>query len=594
MWSSYVLLNLFLIISIGSCHILQKNVDDIETASKDSECAVKIIGYVAEEGPKAVTVIGIDNDMGAELLRIDRITIVPILTNINNDYLKTDVYVVMSEDLEDFKKKIFQLEKDSYWQPRSYFIICIKKVYDIEKLTEFLKSHNIFQVSIIIRNLENFEIYSFSAKLDNCNRPQNLELTTNCFLFNKSRIFMKSEPKKFNNCHIKFAAHAYLPYSGVYPLTNDIGFEEHILNLIEEKESIKFDVIKFATAHKFGIQSNGSFVGMLDMLQKHTIDGVVGGLFLLYDKCVTFDYMYPYMIDNLRVVLPLAVRLSTWEAVWATLSLATKLLIILLFAIFFFAISYLAIYKNYRKDLILDFLIVYGYFLNNIIPKQLKDFTSHRLLILSMLLFAFFINVAIQASVSSVTTKPMHSYQIKEEVDISRSHTNVFLKVLGGVSQVNTCDSILDCLSIVRNSRYKRRKFCTFVSEMVLPYQQLQFMLDTGNWEMYVADFSLFLYQHTLYLNRGSIITPVIRKYYRHLFHSDIIRQYIKSVHHKLALKVYYNKAVQEKASWTNHNPGTFNNLKEAFMLLLSGYCISVIGFVFEIVRKKICQKLNI
>lgn len=83
--------------------------------------------------------------------------------------------------------------------------------------------------------------------------------------------------------------------------------------------------------------------------------------------------------------------------------------------------------------MVLDLLIVYGYFLNNIIPKLrvLKDITSHKLFILRMLLFAFFIIVAIQASVSSVTTKSINSYQVKDEQGIQRSYYRMFMKFHG-------------------------------------------------------------------------------------------------------------------------------------------------------------------
>lgn len=595
MWSLADFYYSIFIISIGSCNILLKNVKDIENEYKDTDCAVKIMKCVAEEGPKAVTVVGMDNDMGAELLRIDGITIVPVLTDIENNYLKTNLYVVISEDFNDLKKKIINLTNDSYWQPRTYFIISINKIIEKDNLTEFLTSYNIFHVSIILKSVENYDIFSFSAELDNCNRPKNLELTTNCFLFNKSRIFMKFEPKKLNNCSIKFATHDYLPFSGVFPLTNDIGFEEHMLNLIEEKESIKFEVIKFATTHRFGILSNGSYKGMLGMLQKHQIEGVVGGLLLLFEKFITFDSVYPYLLDNIRAVIPLATPLSTWEAVWATLSLATRLLIILFFAIFLFAVSCLAIFRNDRKDLVLDFLIVFGYFLNNIIPRQLKDISSHKLFIISMLLFAFFMNVVIEASVSSVTTKPVNSYQIKDKDGIHDSYFPILLKTFGSNEDSGSvCNSVLECLTKVQNSRFKHLKYRTFVSEIPFDYEKLRLMFDVGNCDLYVGDHSYFLYLHTVYLYRGSTITPILKKYYRHMFHSGILSQFKKTIDHKLSLKIYYNKNFQEKARrLNNHNPGTLNNLKEAFILLLSGYCMSIIVYFFEIVYTKIDLNIN-
>lgn len=596
MWSFYVFNCLMLIISICSCNILLKNVDDIENESKDIECAVKIIKSVAEEGPKSVSFMGIDNDMVAELLRIDRITIVPILNVSKDIYTKTDVYIIRSEEFEDFRKKIIHLVNTSYWQPNSYFIIFIDKIPDKENFTEFLRNYNLFNVSIILKSLKKFEIYAFSAELDNCNRPKKLELMTNCFLFNKTNIFTKFVLKKLNNCRIKFATHEYLPYSGVYPFTNDIGFEEQIFKIIEERESIKFEIVKFTTPHRFGILNNKKYKGMLGMLQNHQIEGAVGGLFLIFEKYVTFDTMYPYLVDNLRKVTPLAVPLSTWEAVWSTLSLATRFFIILFFAVFVFAISYLSIFKSNRKDLVLDFLMVFGYFLNNIIPKQLKDILSYRLLLLSLLLFAFFMNVAIEASVSSVTTKPMNSYQITDQTVINNVYYPVLLKFYGSneESSDSVCNTVLDCISKVHKSRYKRKKYRTIITEMSLNYEKLQVIFHEGNCELFVSDHSFFLSLQTMFLYRGSTITPVLKKYYRHLFHGGILSQFKKSADHKLSLKVFYNKDFQEKANRLNiHSPGALNNLKEAFIILLAGYCISAVGFIYEILKKKISKQMK-
>lgn len=582
-----------LIISIGYCNILPKNVDDIENESKDIECAVKIIKSVAEESPKSVSFMGIDNDMVAELLRIDGITIVPILNVSKDIYTKTDVYIIRSEEFEDFRKNIIHLVNTSYWQPKSYYIIFIEKIPDKENFTEFLRNYNLFNVSIIFKGLQYFEIYTFSAELDNCNRPKTLELTTNCFLFNKSSIFIKSAPKKLNNCRIKFATHEYLPYSGVYPFTNDTGFEENIFKIIEERESIKFEIIKFTTPHRFGILNNRKYKGMLGMLQNHQVEGVVGGVFLIFEKYVTFDTMYPYLVDNLRKVTPLAVPLSTWEAVYGTLSLATRFLIILFFAVFVFGVSYLSIFKNNRKDLVLDFLVVFGYFLNNIIPKQLKDILSYRLLLLSLLLFAFFMNVAIEASVSSVTTKPMNSYQITDQTVINSVYHSLELKFYGSNEDADSvCDTVLDCISKVHKSRYKRKKYRTIITEMSLNHEKLQVTFREGNCDLFVSDHSFFLSLQTVFLYRGSTITPVFKKYYRHLFHGGILSQFKKSADHKLSLKVFYNKDFQEKANRLNiHNPGALNNLKEAFIILLAGYCISAVGFIYEILKKKTIRK---
>lgn len=575
MWTLYIFSYIILNVPIGSSNILLKTADDIKNHFTNSECAVKILKYLTEDGPKTLTVKDIDNDMGAELLRVEGITIVSKLD------VKIDIYVVMSEEFEDFKKKIINLANNSYWQPRSYFIISIEKLFNKENLTEFLKSHNIFYVSIILKSLENFEIYSFNAELDNCNRPKNLKLMMNCFLFNKSRIFVKYKPKKFNNCHVKFACHDYLPYSGIHRKINEIGFEEYILKLIQEKESIKIDMIQFNTTQIFGQYQNGSFNGLLGMVQNREVEGVVGGFYLKLTHAKTFDHMYPYLLDNIIMVVPLATPLSTWEAVLTSVSFTTGFLIILFFAIFFFAAISLNIFRNDRKDLTRDFLMVYGYFFNNIIHTRFKSILSHRLIILNMLLFVFFMCIAIQSSVLSVTTKPINTYQIKDINLIKQSYYPVTIKAVVNNDYCGAiCDSVLDCITKVYNSRYKNKKYYTLVSAIAVSNEKWRLGFNEKDFGIYVLDENFYLMLQTIYLYRGSTITPVLEKYYRHIFHGGVLRHYKKIIDHKLMLKDFYGKPLKRKA-------GTLKNLKGAFVLLLCGYCMSIIAFIFEIVQKK-------
>lgn len=581
MWNLYVYSYIVLNIPIGSCNILLKTVDNIKNDISNSECAVKIIKYLTEDGPKAVSVMGIDNNMGAELLQVEGITIV------SKVYKKPDLYIVMSEDFEDFKRKIINLVNSSYWQPRSYFVISIENILDIKNLTEFLHSYNIFYVSIILKGLNNFEIYSFNAELDNCNRPKNLTLTMSCFLFNKSRIFIKYEPKKLSNCYVKFACHDYLPYSGLYVQINDIGFEEHILKLIQEKESIKIDMIKFNTTQIFGQEQNGTYNGLLGMVQNRKVEGVVGGHFLKPSPIKNFDHVYPYLLDNIKMVVPLATPVSTWEAVLTSLSFTTGFLIILFFLIFCFAAVSLAIFKNNRKDLARDFLIVFGYFFNNIVPTRSKSILSHRLIILNMLLFVFFMCVAIQSSVLSVTTKPITTYQIKDQEVIRQSFCPVYLKAvtLSGYRGA-LCDSVLDCITKVYNSRYKHKKCYTFVSAIAVSNEKWRLGQDKKNFGIFMLDENFALMLQTMYLYRGSTITPVLEKYYRRIYHSGILKHYRLIIEHKLKLKDFYSKTVEM-------NSCTLENLKEVFILLLCGYCMSITAFIFEIMQKK-CNTFRI
>lgn len=156
-------------------------------------------------------------------------------------------------------------------------------------------------MSIILKGPEHFGIYSFSTELDNCNRPINLQLTTNCFLFLTNDIILWSAKKKIHNCRVKFSCHDYFPYSGLY--------------LEKEKESIEIDIIKFNSTRIFGKFQNGSYNELLGMLQNNHVEGVIGGFSLEVTQAKIFDHLYPYMMDNTKVVVPLASPLLTWVAV---------------------------------------------------------------------------------------------------------------------------------------------------------------------------------------------------------------------------------------------------------------------------------------
>lgn len=504
------------------------------------------------------------------------------------DSFQSDACIIMCKNYYDLEESLKIIIKEIYWNPRGKFVIIIERLTEkLQKIADLLIKNNMFNTTMVGKVVDDFEIYAFDTQLDSCNRPQTLEFVSNCIGYDdKTSTFRVKSPSNMKNCHAKLISVDAMPFIN-FKDPDQLGVEQYLLDLIQQHGGITIELVKYPIQGKQGkfIESNFSYVGMIEQIEAHKVEGGIGGFSLVVHRIRLLENTYPHLQDNVNFYTLRVGFLPMWQAVYVQLSLITKLLILMFFMIFWLAIVKLAIFSN-KRDILRDFLIVYGFFLNNLNVANMKTGTPHRIIVLSLAIFVMWISCTIQASLLSQQTYPMRGHQLTDQDEIIKTYEPVMILQYAirrdNMSQWSrVCETFQDCFQELLKNRDK--KLYTGANNLVFKNLRYQLVDDEDTLQLYKSTAVIGIIHSTVYFRRGSTLTPIFSKLISPILRAGLLDHHLDI----LAYRNQFKRTYTEHKSQVAYNMGDLN---EAFIPLVVGYCLSFSIFICEIVFKKILK----
>ncbi|XP_022817970.1 uncharacterized protein LOC111350574 [Spodoptera litura] len=197
---------------------------------------------------------------------------------------------------------------------------------------------------------------------------------------------------------------------------------------------------------------------------------------------------------------------------------------------------------------------------------------------------AFIIPYAIQADLFSATARPVRGFEPKEATELQNykpvlysewQHRNKF-------DGHFDCGTRRNCLLTVRNcpnrSLYTLVSGCHYrVNQRYLTNNQCELMTYKLK-EPYVSIY------RTIYLRRGSALIGPLNNFILQSSPTGILTKYSSDIYSREWFKCKSRDRPQKVAL-------TLENFYNAFMILIGGYCLSILSFLYEVLIAKIYRK---
>lgn len=499
-----------------------------------------------------------------------------------NNEVYNDIYVMNLKGYNDLENIFSVTMNDKYWNYRSNFIIILEQPEDNwAQVTKFFVHNNLYNVSILRRESNDYTIYTFHSPIPSCNGHPYLVRMTQCSLYNgESYIFPKITRQYIRGCSFKLGTH------NVYPLINldnnrSEGLEQHIVQAFSKQYNIVVELIEYNKIDNMGlIVENYSYVEMLQMVRDNKVDGAIGGYFIDYVTSRHLSYTYPLMIDHMLIIMPKAKLYDMWNAVFhkAFYFIIFIFILILLFTAFAY---FLGLFPSRERDPLRDFMIIYGFFLNKITIHKMKRGISETLIIASLLFSVFIIPYYVQALLCSFNTHPIRGFEAQFVEDIHEKYQLIIpadrRKEQWLTTTSQKCKNRLDCMNIVINS--KDRLHYTMISE--LQFESYKWMLtdEQCSPDVYKIQEPVYSLMRTVYFHPGSEMFTPFDKFSLRFATTGLLKKYYNDLIFKERVKCMYRAR-------SLNNTLSLSELRPPFIILIVGYFLSAICFAYEIITK--------
>ncbi|CAH0400555.1 unnamed protein product [Chilo suppressalis] len=526
-----------------------------------------------------------------------------ILKNINNvryiirsflwiqNPFRNSLYIIYGDDVDVLATGIKSMKKDYYWNPRANFIIILQDLsIQLDMLSNQLFEENIFNVSVLNKVDNDYEIFTFDGKLDACGRPdiKTLEYVTRCSkLTGQTNIFNIKKPKNFRGCHVKMVSHHFWPFVNLNKIENkDPGITDMTLQMWNKYAGVTAELVKFEKDNFFGrVTRNYTYTGMLSWVEQKKLDGAIGGYTVTFDRTRALDYSYPYTVDHGIAIVARAGMLTSWRAVLLQYN-SYSVAIISGFLVFFcYAAVKYSIFSKNKKEMSYGILIVFGYVCSNMRNSHVRKNDSLRLIVCSLLIFVFFISFLNQAYLSSATTTPIRRHQIQTLQETFKECKPLIgwtWNTVFGINKTVDCVSVMDCLRKVKDEKKKLYTVLTQISYTTYSFKLLD---QFGEIQVYPIMQPIVNMCRGTYFRRGSPFLDSYSKLIERCTESGVAAQYYKSLIYRDRIK-YLIEFLRQ-----NQDPNP-EPLMELFVVLLIGYALSLLVFIYEC-RTKIRSYYN-
>lgn len=545
-----------------------------------NRCVIKILNEIQRDDPALdVNLIDSTNILHKELNGAGHFRIISRSLNWTNDTMPNRVFVIYSNNTKELKDGVACLKNDYYWNQRGIFIIHIQDTYsDLNEVSDFLRHENMFNVSVIIKGNGTddnaYNIHGFTSDIDACHRPKegSFKFLASCSRFDRTNIFLLQIPETMRDCRFKIWARDEWPYIR-YPKISGrgIGIDQYVFDMWATKKNVSAETVVFNKKYDVDyILNNSYFKNYFD-----TFDAITGGHTLRYIRTRVLDYSYPYLVDHNSIIVARSPLIGKWEAIKKQFTYTVIFLISALFVIFCVIATYFSIFQSKLKDVIRDIFIVYGYFVSNTGANRLNSQFSARIILLSLFLFVFLLSNIIQAFLLSASTHPIRDYQETESHEIiGKFKPVIYAHWLSSFNftDAKICFSLYDCvLEVVEGKN-------TF-SAIPKTYHDLfswSMLDDQGQMStLKIPETLLFLFRVT-YFQRGSTLLKPYNNHLLRMMSGGLVNFHTKQLENQARLR----SKVKELPAFTSSK---LRDFKEAFIVLLVGYSISIFVFVYEL-----------
>lgn len=587
--------NIFLLTLILSTiytyNITLKNLEDTEKIASD--CISNVLRQIKFSKDTTATIINLDNLLSAKLIAMNAFVFHfrPFYKNQSN-LIFHDVFILNLETLTELKNGISLAIISHSWNPKAKYIVFIKEEIDLEETSKLLFKYNMFNITMILKTIiyKEYSIFNFNFELDSCNKPasQTLEFTSTCANYTGQETFLYKMPKHFKNCQFKMFVRERFP--SIILDSEIVGVEEEILNIWKEKDNVTVEPIYIKNSEKFEMMlDNGSnYTRMNKYPVIGEVEGAIGGFSLTMKRAIDFEYTYPRTVDHDVVVIRRSKKKNQWEHVGKNIS---PILPIILVSFFVFCVLGNLIPVFGKKGVFYNCIIVIGYFINNTSKYFKSHKICHRIIVLSLLIYNFFINGLLQAIFSSSLSHPFHNDQENDLNLVISKYKRLGIGILakkweGNGDDFIECNTIVECLTVLMNST--ELMYVTMSKENYMFYK----------WEVtgypddvfFVLSEHVVAYSKTVYFVRGSTVAHHFSEFLKKIYAGRINSRILTHLMESNKLKSLYH---------LNHTLSSFTasslakDYKEPFILLGVGYFLSIVIFLCEVMysKRKICRK---
>ncbi|XP_067127314.1 probable glutamate receptor [Centruroides vittatus] len=586
-----------------------------------------------------------DSRKSSVVLSVTREGLVHVPTSLDFLYEEEkSIKAVVDVNLETFKTFLHKLNKHPMlWSSNSYWLIKSENLW-------FLKDRNFSNLinkeiniafTVFNNTKETFFIYSLNCE-GNVGPLSFNVIDWNENASNKKSIFHKKPRyvKDLKGKKFKFALEKHFPF--YLPPKNikfpkPSGIDIYLLDILSRHLNFSYDIVRPADK-KWGSKHNGTWNGMIGMIEKQEVHGALGGMSVIASRMEVADFSKSYAFDRIAFVIRspeetsrkwVIFRPFTWD-VWLAVTIAILVVAICLFVIENIIRHWAEIYNSRYDVKLKDLKIVKAILLiyKSVVYQDCYDPTSNsgRVLIVFWWIFVITLIAGYSGTLVSFMANPGREIPvdtISKLVSVLKSGQFSCGTISDSASHeiFRNCEDPIDDLKsfaaqmstthftrvkylqtspsevfkiILRSMESKRSNFVDHDSEGLEKCKSENYAYIAGELttEADIEEKGMFLFSRDSFQFFGYGIAFTRSFWYRNDFDRIIMRlRYTGIIDRKIQKYIeeqqkYLPETLEERIL-------TMYDLQGAFFVLLIGLLISIAVFIIELVPY-IMKKINV
>ncbi|KAH9639267.1 hypothetical protein HF086_014131 [Spodoptera exigua] len=483
-------------------------------------------------------------------------------------------YSVMCKDYQELADGLYKVSSDRFWNPSARFIIIVMNMEEnsLQNFTNILHRYNIFKVSVISRNGNEYAIYKYNVtKPGTCLTDGLLTFWSWCTDYCSGKLLPPLNPGSIRGCRYKFYAHNVWPFTNFD--TKVKGTEQYLLTLFDKHYGTKIEIVEYNKVDKYGNPVSNVSEIILKKVAHNKIEGALGG-YSVQSAWGGVSYGYPYKIDHVFYVLAHSTFIDPWlamfrQCLWIYFGAAV------VFVCFCILARFLAMFRT-PEDVSRNALIVFGYMLNKYVLKRTPSGWTTALVFTVLMFTSFIIPYTIQTKLYSLTTRPVRRFEPKVASDLKNYQAILPVDWVGRYRFAGhrVCGTRLTCLQAL--AKRKGTLQYTMASKSYYLIYRWKVTDEHCNFVTYNLKEPYSTVLRTIYLRRGSVLLESFNRLVLNVADTGILKKYDQDM------------SSRERVRCRSHPdeifmPVSLEKLHFAFIVLIVGCFLSFILFMCEV-----------